>query len=221
MNILALDTSTSACSVALAYLNQDGQQHILSRHEVIPRQHTAEILPMIQSILDEAGLKVENLHAIAFGAGPGSLTGIRIAVSVAKGLAFGQEIPLIPLSSLGILAQTAFDTHGCESIAVAVDARMEEVYFGLYRIENKKVIPVVADQVIKPALLAPITSDYFAVGDGFKIYQETLLKSLETTPLAIDVAILPQATSMLELAKESFAQGRFVDVNHAIPHYLR
>lgn len=221
MNILALDTSTSACTVALTYLNKDGQQQVLSRHEVIPRQHTAEILPMIQSILDEAGLGIENLQAIAFGAGPGSLTGIRIAVSVAKGLAFSHAIPLISLSSLSILAQTAFDIHGWKSIATAYDARMNEIYFGLYHIENKQVISDIPDQVIKPESLAPITSAYYAVGDGFKIYQEKMLTSLENAPIGVDAELLPQATSMLELAKASFDQGRFVDVNHAIPHYLR
>lgn len=126
--LLALDTATEACSVALLH---DGK--VLSHYEVIPRLHAQRLLPMIKDLLAEAGVAMSALDAIAFGRGPGAFTGVRIAIGVVQGLAFALERPVLPVSNLAVLAQRAFREHGVSQVASAIDARMDEVYWGCYR----------------------------------------------------------------------------------------
>ena len=127
MNLLAIETSDAACSIAL----QVGDA-IHARHEVIPMQQSQVVLPWIDELLRAKSITLNQLDAIAFGCGPGSFTGIRLATSIAQGLGYGAGLPLIPVSSLAILAQTAYQTLGWDRVLVAVDARMQEIYTGAY-----------------------------------------------------------------------------------------
>jgi tRNA threonylcarbamoyladenosine biosynthesis protein TsaB len=222
VNILAFDTSTSACSAALYYEKSPSPGVTLSSHEIAPRQHTSMILPMIQSLLDQAGLTMANMQAIAFGAGPGSLTGIRIATSLAQGLAYASALPVIPVSSLAAAAQAAYLKNGWIKLITAVDARMSEVYFGAYVVENNIVSPIINDLVTKlDALPALPAGEWCGVGDAFEIYGRELNDHYQGALLQTDKTILPTAEAVLCLAKERFKSGEMMDAADALPFYLR
>src|SRR5690606_41346453 len=125
--LLALDTATEACSVALLH-----EGRVLSRYEVAPRLHAQRLLPMVQEVLDEAGIAIAALDAIAFGRGPGAFTGVRIAIGVVQGLAFALDRPVLPVSNLAVLAQRAHRESGASQVAAAIDARMDEIYWGCF-----------------------------------------------------------------------------------------
>src|SRR5690554_5943555 len=127
MKLLAIDTATEACSVALLV---DGQT--FDRYAVIPRLHARQVLPMVQQVLDEAGTALAAVDAIAFGQGPGAFTGLRIAAGVVQGLAFALDKPVLPVSSLAAIAQRVWREQQAGQVAVAIDARMDEVYWGCY-----------------------------------------------------------------------------------------
>ena len=131
MKMLAFDTSAGACSVAL--LNNESVE---ISHIVAPMQQAKLLLPHIQNLLNQAGLALKDLDAIAYGQGPGSFTGIRIAASVAQGLGYASGLPIVPVSSLAILAQTAFLEEKWDKCLVAVDARTEQVYWAHYVANN-------------------------------------------------------------------------------------
>lgn len=222
MNILAFDTSSSACSVAL-YVGEglaDGQTY--SAHEHAPMQHTSIILPMMQSLLDSAGLKLADLNAIAFGCGPGSFTGIRIAASLAQGLAYANDLPVIPISSLAACAQSAWLEHGWKQLITAVDARMNQVYWCAYQVEDGLVVPVYPEELASPATVHQIPAgDWYAVGDGWGVYGVELEAAISLKPLKIEPQRVPGAEAVLSLAKERFSRGDWVTAAEALPVYLR
>lgn len=220
MNILALETSTAACSIAL-YAEREESPVVFLRHAVIPKQHTINILPMIQDALDEAGIQIKDLSAIAFGAGPGSLTGIRIAVSLAQGLAYAHAIPVIPISSLQALAQTARDELGCENALVLLDARMQEVYVGSYQVSEGIMTAICPDQIQRPDQISSKMTAYHGVGDGYQAYAAALADRLPSPPLTISANLLPNASSMLAIAVKRFKKGEFIEAKDAAPYYLR
>ena len=125
MKLLALDTATEACSVAL---NIDGE--LTEHYELLPRRHSRELLPMVEKIIAAAGLSLTQLDAVAFGCGPGAFTGLRVATAMAQGLAFGADLPVIPVSTLAALAQQAHRCYQSTHVLAAIDARMDEVYWG-------------------------------------------------------------------------------------------
>lgn len=132
--ILAIDTATEACSVALW---NNGEKHAL--FEICPREHTQRILPMVQQVLAESGVTLNQLDALAFGRGPGSFTGVRIGIGIAQGLAMGAELPMIGVSTLATMAQGAFRLTGATQVLAAIDARMGEVYWGQYQRQDNGV----------------------------------------------------------------------------------
>jgi tRNA threonylcarbamoyladenosine biosynthesis protein TsaB len=163
--LLALDTATEACSVALLH---DGK--VTSHYEVIPRLHAQKLLPMIQQLLADAGTTLQAVDAIAFGRGPGAFTGVRIAIGVVQGLAFALERPVLPVSNLAVLAQRAYREHGVSQVAAAIDARMDEVYWGCYRETAGEMRLVGAEAVLPPevaALPADASGDWFGAGTGW------------------------------------------------------
>ncbi|QXG24985.1 tRNA (adenosine(37)-N6)-threonylcarbamoyltransferase complex dimerization subunit type 1 TsaB [Pseudomonas viridiflava] len=212
--LLALDTATEACSVALLH---DGK--VLSHYEVIPRLHAQRLLPMIKDLLAEAGIAMSALDAIAFGRGPGAFTGVRIAIGVVQGLAFALECPVLPVSNLAVLAQRAFRERGVSQVAAAIDARMDEVYWGCYRETAGEMRLVGAEAVMAPelaALPADITGEWFGAGTGWG-YAERI-------PVALsghDASLLPHAQDLLTLATFAWHRGEAVQADDAQPVYLR
>ena len=141
MKILAFDTSATVCSVAI----QNGEQ-VRFLHKIAPMQQAKLILPMIQTLLAEFSLTFEDLDAIAYGCGPGSFTGIRIANSVAQGIAFAAQKPVIQVSSLAILAEAAYLEHSCRKMLVAVDARMNQIYWASYAVGQKGYVELIGEE---------------------------------------------------------------------------
>ena len=128
MRILAIDTATEACSVALW---NDGTT--FAHFELCPREHTQRILPLVRAALADAEVKLTDLDALAFGRGPGSFTGVRIGIGIAQGLALGAELPMIGVSTLATMAQGAWRKTGATRVLAAIDARMGEVYWAEYQ----------------------------------------------------------------------------------------
>jgi Inactive homolog of metal-dependent proteases, putative molecular chaperone len=162
--LLALDTATEACSVALLH---DGK--VTSHYEVIPRMHAQKLLPMIKQLLANSGVALNALDAIAFGRGPGAFTGVRIAIGVVQGLAFALERPVLPVSNLAALAQGALREHGVQQVAAAIDARMDEVYWGCYKAEAGEMRLQGLEAVLPPervALPEGSSGDWFGAGTG-------------------------------------------------------
>ncbi|WP_337074259.1 tRNA (adenosine(37)-N6)-threonylcarbamoyltransferase complex dimerization subunit type 1 TsaB [Aeromonas veronii] len=218
LKILAVDTATEACSAALLVGDK-----LFSRWEEAPRDHTRKILPMVQAVLEDAGISLSDLDAIAFGRGPGSFTGVRIGISVAQGLAFGAGVPLIGISTLAAMAQGAYRLDGAQQVLTAIDARMNEVYFGRYELIDGR-MQLVGDEVVsEPAALVDVrgklAGPVTCVGTGFETYGETL-SGLADELVASQVRF-PAAEDMLPLARAAWLAGEAVPVEQATPVYLR
>ncbi len=217
--ILAFDTSAAVCSVALQ--NGDDIQY---RHEYAPMQQTKLILPLIQSLLDSMSLALTDLDAVAYGYGPGSFTGIRIASSVAQGIAYAANLPVIQVSSLAVLAQTAFFEQNWCKLLVVTDARMGEVYYGAYEIgQNELAKGLIADSLAKPneMRITVDVKDSYGVGDGWNVYPEELMKNLHGSPIAVQSTQQPSAKAVLALAQEKLKKGEVIAAIDAMPVYLR
>lgn len=217
--ILALDTSTPACSVAL---NIDGV--VLEDFRMAPRLHNDLILPMIDQILAQSGLVLSDLDAIAFGRGPGSFTGLRISAGVVQGLAFGANLPVIPISTLAALSLEAFQKTGQNNWLAALDARMGEIYLGGYHVNKVDghfhVETLVDECVVKPDSLAIFSEGFNGVGSGW-CYEEILNTLLPKSPSHILVDLSPRAACIAELALLKFNKGETVSCYDAMPTYLR
>jgi tRNA threonylcarbamoyladenosine biosynthesis protein TsaB len=223
--ILAIDTATEACSVALYNTSSSAQAgETLAYFELCAREHTQRILPMVEQILAEAGITLAQLDALAFGRGPGSFTGVRIGIGIAQGLAFGAELPLLPISTLQTMAQGAFRQTGAERVLAAIDARMGEVYWGQFTRESAGVWAGEATEVvIKPEQLIErqqvFDGRWATVGTGWETYPQLL------GPTAADLVVgniqLPHAEDMLPLALAAWERGVRVRAEQAEPTYLR
>jgi tRNA threonylcarbamoyladenosine biosynthesis protein TsaB len=218
LKILAFDTSATACSVALLL-----DRKIYEIHKIIPKQQAQLILPIIDDLLKTAGISLGQLEAIAYGCGPGSFTGIRIASSVVQALGYATSLPIIPISSLAALAQTAYETYQWTSLLVASDARMKQLYWAIYQVNKHGLVDLEGQEEIgTPATLTrPAATNGYGVGDGWSSYQEELIQHLEFTPMAINCTLLPTARAILALAKRKLAVGEFVSPAEALPVYLR
>lgn len=215
VTLLALDTATEACSVALLY-----QDKIYYRYKVIPRLHAQQVLPMIQEVLKEAGISLSTIDALVFGRGPGAFTGVRIATGVVQGLAFALDKPVIAISDLALIAQRAWREHKITKAAVAIDARMNEIYWACYILQEDVMSLSGSEQVIAPeqAQLANEISDddWAAVGTGWKyVCQMPIQYSL------IDMNLLPDARDLLTLGAKAWQQGETMAAQSVMPIYLR
>lgn len=217
LKILALETSTEACSAALLL---DGD--IQERFEIAPRGHGDLILQMAEELLSAASLTPRQLSAIAFGRGPGAFTGVRIATSVAQGIALGAELPVVPVSTLAALAQGAYRCHGHTALLCAIDARMGEIYWGGYRI-IEGMAQAVADEAVCPAAAAPAVSGggWQGIGTGWQTYSAELMGRYEGQAALCDGAALPSARDIAGLALHAFQRGEAVNPEDALPLYLR
>jgi tRNA threonylcarbamoyladenosine biosynthesis protein TsaB len=213
--LLALDTSTENCSVALQWNGE-----VISKQEYSPRDHTQKILPFVEEVLAEAGVSLTQVDAIAFGRGPGSFTGVRIGVATAQGLAFGADKPMVAVSTLQAMAQQAYASHKAAHCLAAIDARMGEVYWGEYHLEEGLMRLVDQELVIKPELLAGNDNTSVAVGTGWQTYKE-LLSGQFSGVSVLDSVLYPTARDMLSYAQYAFERGDIVAAENAEPVYLR
>lgn len=212
--LLALDTATEACSVALLH-----EGRVSSHYEVIPRQHAQKLLPMIQTLLADAGIGLSALDAIAFGRGPGAFTGVRIAIGVVQGLAFALDRPVLPVSNLATLAQGALRERGASQVAAAIDARMDEVYWGCYQAHDGEMRLCGQEAVIAPervSLPQGCAGEWFGAGTGWG-YGERMALQVSSH----DASLLPSALDLLTLAGFAWARGEAIAADQAQPVYLR
>ncbi|KAE8178823.1 tRNA (adenosine(37)-N6)-threonylcarbamoyltransferase complex dimerization subunit type 1 TsaB [Photobacterium carnosum] len=217
--ILAVDTATENCSVALM-IGDD----VISRCEYAPREHTTKILPMIDAVLADAGIKLKQLDALAYGRGPGSFTGVRIGIGIAQGLAFGANLPMIGVSTLAAMAQGSFRLHQADHVLTAIDARMGELYWAQYqRKTDGDWLLLGNEQVIAPdVLLANVQADtntWLTAGTGWEAYPELLTQLPFNAQLGS--VLYPDSQDMVYLAKYAFARGEIVTAEAASPIYLR
>ncbi|MEI6354270.1 MAG: tRNA (adenosine(37)-N6)-threonylcarbamoyltransferase complex dimerization subunit type 1 TsaB [Methylococcus sp.] len=218
MILLAIDTATEACSAALLIDNE-----LIERYEVAPRRHNELILPMVQSVLDEAGLSLAALEGIAFGAGPGSFTGIRIAAGVVQGLALGLGIKVAPISTLKAMAFEAFRQNPHELAAMAIDARMGEIYWGVYRRQADGTPScLIEDQVIRPdEVLFPDGEPLIGVGTGWATYGDLLMTKVNHRHSVIEPQTFPKASAIARLGAVLISQKAGVCPEAVLPFYLR
>ncbi|OFC71080.1 tRNA (adenosine(37)-N6)-threonylcarbamoyltransferase complex dimerization subunit type 1 TsaB [Alteromonas confluentis] len=212
MNLLAIDTATEACSVAVR--TEQGDFH---RFEICPQQHSQRLLPMVDEVLKEAGLTLKEIDGLVYGRGPGSFTGVRIATGMIQGLALGSGLKVAGVSTLAAMAQQVFESQGSASVAVAIDARMSEVYFAQYQAENGLVQLLGEEMVCPPEHAASLLSDSASpAGTGWAAYSEL------TAKCGLEVAVLyPDARFMLSLGEQQFALGDVSEAEHIEPVYLR
>lgn len=211
MKILAFDTATEACSVALKV-----DDKTLHRFELTPRLHTSFLLPMIEQVLAEGQLALSQLDGIAFGRGPGMFTGLRIAAAAAQALAFGVDIPIFAVSSLEALALGAHQQFGFSSIMAAIDARMAQVYAGTYRFDSKLIEVECEENLFDINQLLHQGKGYHGVGSGCELFKTELYQLADVQP-----GCYPLATAITELAVEMQLQGKGLPAEFALPVYLR
>ncbi|TCP93456.1 tRNA threonylcarbamoyladenosine biosynthesis protein TsaB [Cricetibacter osteomyelitidis] len=218
--LLALDTSTEACSVALWHKGE--RTHL---DELAQRTHTQRILPMIDEILAQSGVSLKQVDALVFGRGPGSFTGVRVGAGIAQGLALGADLPVIPVSNLTVMAQNAYETLGSTQVLSAIDARMNEVYFSqLSAVPNHESIQwqnVLVEQVANPQKvleqLECLVGEWTLVGTGWSAYSQ-FAEAQIGTPSEI---ILPSAQYMLPIAFPMWEQKQMISAVEIEPTYLR
>ena len=225
VTLLALDTATEACSVALL---RGGEKTHLA--QFAQREHTKHILPMVDEILAQAGITLHQVDALVFGRGPGSFTGVRIGAGIAQGLAFGAELPVIPVSNLAAMAQAAYVQYQAENVLTAIDARMNEVYFAQWQAQKVRSDfgefldwqPIIAEQVCSPSnVIEQVAQQHHEnavlAGTGWAAYPElneaNLGKATEIT--------LPSALYMLDLALPKWFAGETISPLEIEPIYLR
>ncbi|CAA9889538.1 putative peptidase [Candidatus Methylobacter favarea] len=217
MKLLAVETATAACSAALFI---DGE--IAERFEVAPKEHTRLILPMIDSLMAEAGLKPHDLDALAFGCGPGSFTGVRIATGVIHGIAFGADLPVVPVSTLAAIAQDFFDKKAGSVAFTAMDARMGEIFWGVYLRNNRGYAELTGIESVTAAEMIEFPDlTGVGVGSGWGVYRQQLMTRLAGRVNHSEIDYLPRARAVARLGAYGFEQGLAVDVEHAMPVYLR
>ena len=215
MWMLSLDSSTEWCSVAVG----DGRQWH-ARDEHAGQTHSERLLPMVRMVLAEAGLALGQLDGIAFGAGPGSFTGIRIGCGVAQGLAFGADLPVIAVTTLEALAHEARRVRGWTSVVACLDARMREVYVALYTADGDAWRVLMEPVAASPGTvrLPSQRGEVCGAGNGYAAYP-TLAAELELA--AVDANLRPTARGIGELAWPRLAAGEGVAAALALPHYVR
>ncbi|WP_341706467.1 tRNA (adenosine(37)-N6)-threonylcarbamoyltransferase complex dimerization subunit type 1 TsaB [Halopseudomonas sp.] len=211
--LLALDTATECCSAALLH-----EGRVTARSEVIPRQHAQRLLPMIEELLNERQLRLQDVDALVFGRGPGAFTGVRIATGMVQGLAFAADKPVIAVSNLAALAQRAWREHGAETVAAAIDARMDEVYWGLYGLQDG-VMQALDEERVCPPEAVSLPDGVVGVagaGTGWQYAERLAVAAERSWP-----QMLPDATDLITLALPRWLAGEVLDAADAQPVYLR
>jgi tRNA threonylcarbamoyladenosine biosynthesis protein TsaB len=213
MNILAIETSTEYCSVALW---QDGA--ITERRDLAVQKHSEMLIAMLGAMLQDAGFRIQDMDGIAFGMGPGSFTGVRIACGAAQGLAFGASLPVAGICTLEALAEAS----GKLRVIAALDARMGEIYHAAYEKRDDVWVAVSEPRLCKPEEAPPVPgSDWYGTGSGFGMHGEVLSARYAGQLQGMDGAAVPQAAAIATLGAAKFVQGHGMDAAEALPLYLR
>ena len=213
MNILALETSTEYCSVALW---QDGV--VTERCELVGQKHSELLMAMLDALLQDSGFRIQDMDGIAFGMGPGSFTGVRIACGATQGLAFGANLPVAGICTLQALAEASGKPH----VIAALDARMGEIYHAAYEKRDGVWVEVSEPHLCKPEDAPPVPGDgWFGVGSGFSMHSEILSRRYAGQLQGTDGAAVPQAAAIAALGARRIAGGGGVDAAQALPLYLR
>jgi len=218
MKLLAIETATEACSAAL-YM--DGE--ITQRYAVEPRRHGELILSMMDELLTASGATLAQLDALAFGRGPGSFTGVRIATGVIQGVALGSGLPVVPVSTLATLAQRCHAETGARRILPAFDARVKEVYWAAYQVGGAGLVELVGDEQVcaADAVVVPAGEGWHGAGTGWGTYERVLRRRVGRALVAVDAALLCSAREVAILGVAGFQARRGVSAEHALPVYLR
>ncbi|PLP97743.1 tRNA (adenosine(37)-N6)-threonylcarbamoyltransferase complex dimerization subunit type 1 TsaB [Cupriavidus pauculus] len=232
--ILAVETSTEWCSVALGRAAADGAAECFSRHEHTGVRSSSRVLPAVGEVLAEAGIRLADCAAIAFGAGPGSFTGLRTACGVVQGLAFGADLPVIPVNVLmacaesvrnatpnapGVLATSALPAGA--AVLVAIDARMDEAYAATFRWDDagNEWAMEGAMQAGAPESIAAPEGDFWLAGNALTVFGDRLTaatRAARTVPEA-----MPDARAMVSIAQRALARGETIAAADAMPIYVR
>lgn len=220
VNLLCIDSSTEACSVAVKTAQSTYQRFMLA-----PREHTQKILPSVEEVLSEAQLALSDIDYIVYGQGPGSFTGVRIGISIAQGLAFGINKQMVGVSTLQAMAQQCFQEKGADNVYAAIDARMGEVYFAHYQLQDGVMCLIDKELVIKPELLikayqdnANLQLEGSLVGTGWGAYPE--LVECFANCCQSDL-LYPDATFMFQAAQQKITLGQASGADAVKPVYLR
>jgi len=218
LKLLALDTSTEACSAALSI---DGE--ITQRYQLAPREHTHLILGMIESLLHDAGLKPSEIDVMSFARGPGSFMGIRVAAGVVQGIAFAHSIPVVPVSTLAALASVAMEETGETRVLAAIDARMKEVYWGAYQRSESGQVELLGKECVTAPDKAPIPGqgEWVTAGTGWGSYGDVMKPTLGDRCITSLDECFPSAAAIAKLAVDLYKNGAAVPAGEAVPVYLR
>jgi len=217
MKILALDTATDACSAAL-YIDGDIQE----RFEIAPRVHTKLLLPMIDSLMADAQLRPQQLDAIAFGCGPGSFTGVRIATGVMQGIAYGADLPVVPVSTLAAISQACLQKTQQNTIFTAVDARMGEIYWAVYQRDAEGYAGLIDQEKVQVATdVDALSLTGYGIGSGWQQYSTELSDKLSNQLIGFDADYLPHSAEIALLGAVGVQRKKTLPVELAMPVYLR
>ena len=218
LKLLAVETSTEACSAAL---HIDGETQ--EKFEIAPREHTKRILPMIDSLLAEAELTPQQLDALAFSRGPGSFTGVRISTGIIQGIAFGADLPVVPVSTLAAIAHYFFSQNSKNNLAfTAMDARMGEIFWGVYRKNQLGYAELIGEEAVTLAenIIFP-KQQGTGIGSGWAVYRPQLSDCLGNLLISVDADHLPRASAIADLGVIGFKNNQAVEAENAMPVYLR
>jgi tRNA threonylcarbamoyladenosine biosynthesis protein TsaB len=216
--LLAIETSAESCSVALG-----GAEGVHQLFEHAPMRHAERLLPMIEALLEASRMRLADLDAIAFGRGPGSFTSLRIGIGVVQGLAWGAELPVVPVSSLAAAAQAAAERGALSGqVVVALDARMNEVYWARFLLGDDGVVKAVAGEHVSSAehLLSSLDGrEWHAVGNGFARFPELAAAAAQARSVQADT--WPSARAVWRLAMDAWPRQPALPAAGAQPVYLR
>lgn len=208
MKVLALETANEQCSVSVI----DDTQELFFQLDARAKAQTQTILPMIEQGLNDLGLAVSDLTAIAFSRGPGSFSGVRINAAVTQALAWSNDLPVIPVSTLQALAQAAYRLHGLTAVTAVLDARMNEVYVASYQLDAQGIMQAVDEEQLLSYEQGAEAVKFTVVGSGVNLVQETASEYKNVSATAQDIAVIARAAAKTE---------NWVSAELALPVYLR
>jgi tRNA threonylcarbamoyladenosine biosynthesis protein TsaB len=230
MNLLAFDTGTEFMSIAVC-CTADGQVQQWQHTTAGGAKASTDLIPAILGLMQQAGLRLQELDAICFGSGPGSFTGLRTACSVAQGLAFGAGVPVLAVDSLLAVAEdarhSALPTQTAGVVTALLDARMEEMYCATFAFDDGRWTELRGSSLVQPEKLVRVANSaasetpWLLAGNVFAVYGERVAAHDPAAATAQRITALPTASAMLRLAPVLLAAGKAVSAEHALPSYIR